>query len=310
LPEFRREQPGFEMLFGRSSDAVIRSMDAAGHDIPEQRPAVQLPIGFVGLERSHVPIAIDDPFAGGVPVRLACEITGGTAVPVDRRGVHMSRIGNLLAEAASRSYPDLVAAALDIAERLRETQYDGDTRVALRGHLAFLEQLPGRGDESVGKQSLESIELIAEARLVAERTVLTSGLTIDHLTACPCVQQTFRHAQPSSYDPSGDSPSMTHSQRCRTIVLLSGSDLVPVRDLLRVLDGVIFRTCNTLPRDLELAMVYRAHREPQFVEDAARAMAAACRQLRPSRGPDDRIQIASRSMESIHGHDIVVELEV
>jgi GTP cyclohydrolase-4 len=285
-------------------------MDAAGHDIPEQRPLIQLPIEFVGLERSHVPLTIDDPFGSGAPVRLACEITLGTTVPADRRGIHMSRIGNLLAESATRSYADLVAVALDIAERLRETQYEGDTRVTLRGQLAFLEQLPSRGAQGAGKQSLESIELIAEARVTAERTSLTSGMTVDHLTACPCVQQTFRHAQPSSYDASGNIPSMTHSQRCRTTILLSGSDQVPMRELLRGLDGVIFRTCNTLPRELELALVYRAHREPQFVEDAVRAVAAACRQLRPSRGPEDRIRIASRSMESIHGHDIVVDLEV
>ena len=85
---------------------------------------------------------------------------------------------------------------------------------------------------------------------------------------------------------------------------------MPVHELLRAMDRVIFRTCNTLPRDLELALVYRAHREPQFVEDAARSLAAACRQLRPSSGPDDRIRIESRSLESIHGHDIVVELDV
>lgn len=311
LPEFRREQPSFESLFGTLPAAVIRNMDAAGHDIPEQRPAVRLALDFVGLERSHVPITIDDPFGSGVPARLSCEIAAGTAVPADRRGVHMSRMGNLLAEVAARAYSDLPDAALDIAERLRDSQYGGDTRVELRGHLAFLEQLPARTYEGAGKQSLESIELIAEARLTEERRVITGGLTVDHLTACPCVQQTFRHARPSSYDPTGATPSITHSQRCRTTVLLSGADAsVPVHDLLRALDRVIFRTCNTLPRDLELALVYRAHREPQFVEDAARALAAVCRQLRPPRGTDDRVRIVSRSLESIHGHDIVVEVEV
>jgi len=284
-------------------------MDASGHDIPEQRPSVPLAIGYVGVERSHLPITIEDPFGSGVPVRLSCDFTGGTAVPSDRRGLHMSRIGNLIAEAATRSYASLLTAALDIAERLREVQYEGDTRVALRGHFAFLEPLPRRGDDDAGKQSLESVELVAEVRLTAERSLRTSGLTFDHLTACPCVQQTFRHARRSSHDPIGEIPSMTHSQRCRTTVLLSGSDEVPVRDLLRALDGVIFRTCNTLPRDLELALVYRAHREPQFVEDAARAIAVVCRRLLATHDPDGGIRIASRSMESIHGHDIVVALE-
>ncbi len=82
---------------------------------------------------------------------------------------------------------------------------------------------------------------------------------------------------------------------------------LPVRDLLAALDGVLFRTQNTLPRDQELALVYRAHASPQFVEDATRQALVAVRNLLGGSQPQAAVSIRSRSVESIHDFDLFAE---
>lgn len=74
------------------------------------------------------------------------------------------------------------------------------------------------------------------------------------------------------------------------------------------MDSVLLRTCNTLPRDAELSLVYRAHREPQFIEDAPRAAAVSVACLWSPGASFGRIVGRSRSLESIHGHDLTASL--
>ena len=106
-------------------------------------------------------------------------------------------------------------------------------------------------------------------------------------------------------------PLMTHSQRCTTKVI--ACDVTERRspaDMLARLDDVLVRTCNTLPRDAELSCVYRAHRSPQFIEDALRAAVMAIAGSWPSASSFHHIVGRSRSVESIHEHDLTASLRV
>ncbi len=104
---------------------------------------------------------------------------------------------------------------------------------------------------------------------------------------------------------------MTHSQRCVTTVMAHGITApVPLRDMLARLDAVLCRTYNTLPRDAELAMVHRAHKNPQFIEDALRAAVVALAGAWPDATAIQTVSGHSRSQESIHDYDLTATIRL
>ena len=65
---------------------------------------------------------------------------------------------------------------------------------------------------------------------------------------------------------------------------------------------------NTLPRDHELALVYRAHAAPQFIEDAVREALRAVGDAFGDRHPDAVVRVEAVSYESIHDYDIAADV--
>ena len=100
-------------------------------------------------------------------------------------------------------------------------------------------------------------------------------------------------------------PLATHTQRCHTrIAIAPCATPVPLDGLLATVDRVVGRCQNTLPRDLELLAVHRAHREPQFLEDVLRDLLAAVHGLVRDEHPNATIRIRATSFESIHDFDL------
>lgn len=155
----------------------------------------------------------------------------------------------------------------------------------MSGWLPFWEAVPGR-DAGKDKVSLEEVGLTATARTGKGAAKLTTGLVVEHITACPCVQLTLRHARADGDGPD-PGPLMTQSKRCRTHVQFSHHENeLPLAEVLRAVDGVVFRTQNTLPREHELNLVDRAHDRPQFIEDVARGLLCRLRPGRRGRPPE------------------------
>lgn len=279
-------------------------MDAAGDDVPEQPHPVRLALAQVGLTRDRVPVTVQHPFSKGETWTLSCRVRMATRLPDDKRGLHMSRLGNLIAEAALKSYASLDEFSYDLAVAVGKTQYGGPSEVEATGWLPYWEPVPGR-EAGKAKLSLEEVGLSSTARTARGASKLTTGLVVEHITACPCVQFTLRHASPEGGEDPSPGPLLTHSQRCRTHVQFSDHEHpLSLPEILRAVDGVVFRTQNTLPREHELSLVYRAHDRPQYIEDVARDLLVACGRVVRADHPNCRIEVTSSSMESIHSFDI------
>lgn len=315
LPSYRRRLPAFDTTFRTPAEQVIQAMDAAGDDVPYQKPEVPLSLPGVGMVREHVPLRIRDPFGSEAAVVVPSTLQLLTEVPEDKRGIHTSRIGSLLADSLREVHGSMQEYARTLAGLLNEKEYGLASSVSVRGVLSYLEEVEGWRDEK-NKTSLEHLELMASARIDAGKWSESAGFGVNHITACPCVQQTYKHALQQS---KGDAaaaldfvgPLLTHSQRCFSRLEIRGvtADL-PLLPLFEAVDSVIYRVQNTLPREFELHLVYRAHRRPQFIEDAARQMLAAAARALGNEHGDSRVSLHSTSMESIHDFDIVNEFEV
>lgn len=299
LPKHQRNRRSFAETFERDHEQTIAAMDAGGGDIPGQTPATPLALGQVGVKREAIPVQIVDPFGSGATVQLPCAVEAKVKLAAERRGIHVSRIGDLLARYSSEVHPSLEDYARRVSEGLRAGQGCEGAVVSVAGTLTYLEDVRGVKQ----KASLEHLELSARSEIESGLIRSESGVAFSHITACPCVQETLRHS--FAKDPEAAAPFLTHTQRCRTRVTLAGlgqSTRLPA--LLACIDAVVVRSQNTLPREFELLNVHRAHAQPQFLEDALRDLMRAFYRLLRADSPEARIRIESVSMESIHDFDM------
>ena len=297
----------FKDVLGVSPDLVIRRMDEAEDDIPLQSPEVDLVIQSVGVVRENVPIALRGPFGEGRVQTLNATLSLSTEVPQDRRGIHMSRIGDLVARNVGIVFENLLEYARALAVDFGREQYGGRSEISVRAPYSFVTPVAGWVSEK-DKFSLDTVRLSAGV-VDGDVQSATIGMAIDNMTACPCVQQTLKHALHAlgkrSDDGAVDTPLMTHSQRCATSVEIVDALRFPSYvDILEALDRAVVRVKNTLPRDHELALVYSAHRRPQFIEDVVRLVLLEVSKLLVGDGNDPLVKVSSVSYESIHSFDI------
>lgn len=300
-----RQRDTFEETFGTPARTAIEAMNRHGDDVPSQVPATPIPLQRMGLRREAIPVLIADPFDPAGRVQIACEVDAHVELRPEQRGIHVSRIGDVLARLAGTTFPSLDRYAFAVAEQVRAAQGCRTAEVRVGGTLSYLERVEGVKDKS----SIEHLVLGAHARLGEATAERSSSLTIHHITACPCVQQTFKHSLPhEAREPvaAAGIPLLTHSQRCRTTITIADGegDLPPVIDLLEAVDATVVRSQNTLPREFELLNVHRAHARPQFLEDVLRDLMRAVHRLVCDAAPERTITIESTSMESIHDFDI------
>ena len=316
IAHHNRSISSFEDELGANADKVIPRMDDAGDDIPYQKPEYQINLPQAGLTRKNVPVRIINPFDenGKEIVQVSAEVILETDVPALRRGIHMSRTGDIIAETTMRVYKCLQDYASDLAERLNKTQYGGPSSARVVAPFSYLEDVPGWKEEK-NKKSLETVKLSAYALEEKDSHTQNAGIEISNITACPCVQQTYKHAL---LEAKGDireaiskiTPLLTHSQRCNTQVEIKNiTDTFPIREVIQILDQTVVRIQNTLPRDHELLMVYRAHKNPQFMEDVVRQVLVDMYNVFKNKYSESSLRVNTVSMESIHDFDIHANLE-
>jgi len=313
LPSHQRARQTFSDTFERSHGETIAAMDQGGHDIANQSPRTALTVKRMGVKRRAIPVQLVDPLGGGQTVHLSSTVDAFVSLGSKRRGIHTSRIGDLLAKLTGTVHLSLHDYASQVNGLLRATQGSDTAQVSVHGVFSYLETVSGVKEKS----SIEHLELFADANCTDGRVSLSSGIGFGHMTACPCVQETYRH----SFGPNGSSastipfkkqsPLLTHSQRCQTRLMLCDVNEPPtLRELLACIDEIVVRSQNTLPREFELLNVHRAHAQPQFLEDVLRDLLPGLHRLVRKCSPQSggRIEIKSASMESIHDFDLEGEI--
>ena len=116
FPRHTRNRVGFEEIFGRSAYTMIAAMDAAGDDVADQVPHHPIALRRMGVDRRAIPVTIADPFDSERSAQLSCAVSVSTGLEAGRRGIHVSRIGDVLARLSLESLPSLpdYAAALSV----------------------------------------------------------------------------------------------------------------------------------------------------------------------------------------------------
>jgi GTP cyclohydrolase-4 len=108
-------------------------------------------------------------------------------------------------------------------------------------------------------------------------------------------------------------PMASHNQRGYASIFI---DLPPrmdvdVRNLAEIVHAKLNQVYSVLKREDELEVVYKAHLNPTFVEDACREVAKGVYEfLREKMRPESIVRIRVVSEESIHQHDAFAQIEM
>lgn len=272
-----------------------------GMDVPEERPSFPIALTEVGITSKTIWIRLPE---GRIPFDAALSVS----LPAQFRGIHMSRMEEAISTLASMDFTDLMDYAMTLAQKLLQGQRGNDVYVRLKGLLPLT-----RSTLVSQRPSHDSFTVTASVSLVRNNDEIQikeamRGIEVMHITACPCTQ-VYNHLL--FQEKQSELPLITHSQRSSTnLTIEDASMLLTYEDLLSCLNDALHVTQDLLKRPDEAELVLKAHRMPQFAEDAVRETARSVAMRFGKRLPNDtRVQIASVSLESIHIHDVVCRID-
>lgn len=272
---------------------------ACGTDVPEQRPGLSMDIDEVGISEKTVWIRLPQgmiPFQAEICVDL----------PGRFRGIHMSRMEEAVSSLYQERFEEPGDYARKLAVEILGRQQGSTAAVRIRGRLPAI-----RRALVSSKESVDAVEVgvKARARDTGNGTLVEEwlGLGLCHMTACPCTQLYTRELEPEGHR---RFPLPTHSQRSITWLWVeNGQGRVGTRDLFECLEEALHATQDLLKRPDEAELVLRAHRMPQFAEDAVRGVAErAGKRLRRRLPLNASVKVVSTSLESIHLHNVKATL--
>ncbi len=275
-------------------------------DVPEETPSFPLPLHKVGITGKTVWVGLVENNGGHLPFTARILVD----LPADRRGIHMSRIEEVITELYDKKFATLPEYGMLLASKVLDAQHACRVSITLNGAMPLIQQTPISRLNSIDSVDLKfSVNIRKNNSQISQDATIGAG--IHHLTACPCTlnynQVLFgRHDDPW--------PQATHSQRSKTELLVnppSAEQLPAYSELVAVLAEALHVSLDLLKRPDETELVLKAHNNPQFAEDTVREVARmAGERFKNSLPPDTRIQVHSTSLESIHIHDVECCLDV
>lgn len=251
-------------------------------DIQDQFDPRGIELDEVGVAGVRYPVRFSD---GSTQQSGVASVDMTVRLPSERRGTHMSRMLALVHEHLRdfdpRELPTTLKASADRLDVV-------GVRLSLSLPVAFEVVAPASGIEA-WQASDVSIAAALDDDVVEVRTTVETDVT----SLCPCSKAI------SDYG--------AHNQRSRVgLTVLGTSDDVyplPVRrqfDMIRDVGSTpVF---PIIKRVDERVITMNGYEKPAFVEDMARDLSAACRELWISH------EITVRNLESIHSHDAVARL--
>lgn len=251
-------------------------------DIQSASDTRGIDIDEVGVSSLRYPLIFDD---GELVQTGIADIEMTVALPADRRGTHMSRmVQSVEAHLATVSPLELHTAFKAIAALLDTS----DLRIALA--MPFATRVDSPATANAGHQVHD---LSLRGRLRDDDFLLTTSITTDVTTLCPCSKAI------SDYG--------AHNQRSRVTLSVRGKNDAPYP--VGAIELVHFirdaSSCPVYPvvkRADERLITMAAFENPKFVEDLIRDLTTICREQGVPH------EITARNIESIHSHDAVARL--
>jgi GTP cyclohydrolase I len=235
-----------------------------------------LDLDEVGIRQLKLPVGIPER-TGGRQMSVGT-FTLAVSLAADRRGIHMSRLVEIVHDLAPNFTPDRALAALEDMSRREEAD-----RARLEVVFPFFrrKKAPVSGRESL----LDYTVTWTGARCAAAPSGWSWILAVPVTTLCPCSREISLYG--------------AHSQRARVTLALTPQTAVDIETGLDLVEAhASAELFALLKRSDEKYVTERAFERPRFAEDLARDIACALR--------DDRrfthFRVTVENFETIHNH--------
>ncbi len=271
-------------------------------EVQDSPPSIPLPLGWVGFRNVRVRVSLDTPEG---PMVLDLSVDATVSLGPQMRGAHLSRNVEALSLALEpkRTYKNIEEYLDNVVKSLLDLHPYSEKARASASTTLYVNL------EYAGIKGVEPVEATIAVSLsrTGDRLIEVSA-RVYGLTVCPSAMETA--ASRLGVLPGGIS--ISHSQKVRlTGVIRYKSGFVRIEEVARLLwESFSAPAFTFLKRIDEAKLVEIAHRNPQFAEDVARrAILNLYLLARKHRLPGDtEIEVEVESLESIHPHNVYVQL--
>lgn len=252
------------------------------HDIQNEHDSRGIAIDQVGITELRYPVTFTD---GRLHQATIATFDITVELQAERRGTHMSR----MVEVAQDHLTNLDPSTLPITLKAAADHLDAPA-ITINANLSVGIETPAPVTGRVGWQIHD---VTISGTFNGDTALVTIAVTSDITSLCPCSKAI------SDYG--------AHNQRSKVTLAVTGTDDNPYPFSITEMITLI-RASGSAPvyplikRPDERHITMQAYDQPAFVEDIARDLSQACRQV----GLTHRIHI--RNIESIHSHDAVASV--
>lgn len=214
-------------------------------------------------------------------------ISAKTSLDAFHRGIHMSRIVEMVENISHIDLNKLEEEFVFILNQLKESQNSVNAQIKIETEL-FLPTKTFTTNKDTKICSLIAIDYEDKNREI------TKNLTISFpiLNACPCTLYNSKQLLNESY---------THTQRGTVQFSLSQCD-INISSFYKFLFDNLFYPISLLKREDEMELVKNIFVLPEFCEDICRRLAQKL--LSDFNGSQGNINVSVKTLESIHNHNV------
>ncbi len=256
------------------------------------------------------------------PVILISTFDVFVDLPSHLKGVNLSRnfevVDEVIETLTAQPIDNIEDLVVEISKQLlKRHEYATRAEVIMTSELIMRKRTPASR-----QRTQEVVKIFSEATLSRDgKKVVFVGVEVTGITVCPCAQELVRSRVREKLLnlKLGEEevnkildlvPIASHNQRgkARLKVQVTDEFKVSILELIEIAKkSMSFETFEILKREDELKVVEEAHRNPKFVEDSVRIMAAELLKTFPN-APDNIVVIfRQENEESIHQHNVVAE---
>ena len=216
---------------------------------------------------------------------------------------NLELVSDIVNQHSEKPVPDLETFCAKTAEQLlQKHEYASQSEIKAEADYFLERTYPSQ------EKGLEPYKLVAEARANKSGIVKKLiGVKVIGMTACPCAMEIIRHL--GNYPKDNVPP--THNQRNITTVMIevpNDDRTVDANDLIDIAERAFSSpTYSILKRKEEGELVYKAHKNPKFVEDVVRDILKTILNRYKYLPDDVMVVVRSESEESIHKHNAFAE---
>lgn len=297
----------FDFFAARRGDELSRAEET---DIPARQPMHAVKINRVGTTHSTLRANVLNPLNLRVEM-MNFEVELTVDLVAELRGIHMSRLQQIVVTAGRKSWNGIAELAEFLAQEARRLQKSENAFAKLK--TKFIQPSYNVLSQTDSARPLIINFCHEQTGSIVKRTVeVSAGI----MTACPCTlaysrlkgEKTIRKQMQSPNFVLSEEfpPTFTHSQPGElTVAVTSNDDLPDLPDLMRCLDAEAHLVESVLKRPDEHRLVEKAHRRPQFGEDVCRSVSVAIASILAA---SDLLTVTVSLNESIHPHRVYAEI--